>query len=452
MSRPPNILLIHSDQHRYDTLSCAGHPLVRTPCLDRLAAEGVWFTHAVTPVPICSAARASLLTGAWPTQHGCLTIPYCCETFVPARADLPTWTRLLADVGYDIRWVGKFHAEVAGAPTDHGVREFIGLSGYKEYRKQRGLPPPPTGLFGAVDRGVMSEDSSLAWQARQVVRLLGSLSSADRPFVLRWDPPEPHLPNHVPDDEAGLYPPDQIAPWPGFPDPLTGKPPAQRRTRLRWGTDTMTWAQWQPVVSRYLATVDLLDRQIGVVLDALKRLRLHDRTVVIYTADHGDMCGSHGMMDKHYCMYDDILRVPLIVRGPGLAPGRCDALVSSEVDLARTILALAGVNAPPSFVGNDLLALARGEVSAPPDAFVQYFGTQQGLYSSRALRSRRWKYVYNPTAFDELYDLVLDPGELHNRVDDPACSAVLDACRQRMGEWMARLQDPLSPPLWTWPV
>ncbi|MFN4242591.1 MAG: sulfatase-like hydrolase/transferase [Tepidisphaerales bacterium] len=451
MPEPLNILLIHADQHRHDCLGISGHPLLRTPHLDRLAAEGVRFTQAVTPAPICSPARASLLTGVFPTRHGCLTIPWCCETFTSADPGLPTWTRLLADAGYDVRWVGKFHQEVAGSPADHGVREFVSLREYRAYRQARGLPPPPQGWFGAIDRGVTVEHSSLAWQARQVVRMLHEQAAGGRPFVLRWDPPEPHLPNHVPEDEAGLYPPETIPPWPSFPDPLHHKPPAQRRSRLRWGTEGMTWAQWQPVVSRYLATIDLLDRQVGRVLATLQGLGLLDRTLVIYSADHGDFCGGHGMMDKHYAMYDDIVRVPLICRFPGVAPSVCHAPVIHALDLATTIVTAAGLQPPPSFCGQDLRGLSRGEITPRDSAFVQYFGTQQGLYSSRALRTDRWKYVYNPAAFDELYDLHADPGELHNRADDPACAAVLEACRERMGRWMSEAGDPLSPPLWTWP-
>jgi arylsulfatase A-like enzyme len=315
------------------------------------------------------------------------------------------------------------------------------------------LPPPPGGLFGAVDVGVRAEETSIAYQADHALRMLREAAGGGGPFFLRWDPPEPHLPNHVPEEDAGLYPPAKIPPWPSFPDPLVGKPPAQRRTRQRWGTDEWGWEKWQPTVSRYLATIDLLDRQIGRLLAELDRLGLTDNTLVVYTTDHGDMCGGHGMMDKHYCMYDDILRLPLLVRFPGrvASSSTCDALVSHEIDLARTLLSAAGIPVPPSFVGQDLLALSAGALEPRSDVLVQYFGTQQGLYSSRALCTHDWKYVYNPAAFDELYRLPTDPGELTNRVEDPTCAEILLDLRQRLGRQMTAIRDPLNPPLWTWP-
>lgn len=458
MSRP-NVLLIHSDQHRWDCLGVHGHPFLRTPNLDRLAAGGVDFTHAFTPNPVCSPARACLQTGAWATTHRCVTIPGT-EAFQSADPALPVLTQLLADAGYRVAHVGKFHSEVRGGPTDHGAVEYVPGGRYKRWREVLGLPPQPRtqGWFGETDPHVTPEQSALAWQAGEVVRLLeesvSEVAETGRPFFVRWDPVEPHLPNVVPEPYASMYPPATIPPWPGFPDPLQGKPDAQRRTRERWGVDQWTWDDWSQVVGRYLGEVSLLDAQVGRLLDTLERLGVAENTLVVYTPDHGDMCGSHGMMDKHFVMYDDILRVPLLLRWPGVLPAGavCDAFVSQELDVARTLLAVAGVEAPPSFVGRDLVAEATGRADSPPrpDIFSQYQGTHQGLYSLRALRDRRWKYVFHPVSRDELYDLDADPGELVNRADDPACADVLRRMRERMGEWMREIRDPLSPPLYSW--
>lgn len=452
MDERPNILLIHSDQHRFDCLGVNGHPLAVTPNLDRLAGQGANFTHAFTPNPVCSPARACLQTGTWATTHRCVTIPGT-EAFQVADPDLPVLTQLIADAGYSVGHVGKFHKEVTGGPTDHGAETYISTHAYKAWRAEQRLPPQPRqmGLYGETDPHIRPEQSTLAWQADHVLDLMDTFAGRDRPFLLRWDPPEPHLPNVLPEPYATMFPQERITPWSSFPDPLESKPEAQRRTRQRWGTDDWSWAQWAPIVQRYLGEIALLDTQVGRLLDRLDHLGLAQNTLVVYTTDHGDMCGGHGMMDKHYVMYDDVMRVPLIVRWPDvIATGQAsDAMVIHELDLARTLLGAAGAGVPATFIGLDLLDLLSGRASRP-DVFAQYQGTHQGLYSQRMLRDRQFKYVYNPVAIDELYDLAVDPGELTNLINEAGHADRLAAMRQRMAQWMVEIGDPLSTPLFDW--
>jgi arylsulfatase A-like enzyme len=152
-------------------------------------------------------------------------------------------------------------------------------------------------------------------------------------------------------------------------------------------------------------------------------------------------------------MYDDIIHVPLFMRWPGkIGPGTvCDAFVSHEIDLARTFLEVAGIDPPESFVGRNLVAEAAGELASPrEDMLCQYMGTSAALYSLRSLSTRKWKYVYHPAAFDELYDMENDRGELVNRIDDPECAEIVQRMRRRMGEWMQQVGDKTSPPLYVW--
>jgi arylsulfatase A-like enzyme len=442
----PNILLIHSDQHRYDSVGVNGHRIVRTPTLDRLAREGVNFSHAFTPCPICSPARGSLLTGAWPTAHGCLCIPHT-EHFRPMHPQFATWSQLLRDAGYWLGYVGKFHNEVAGGPTDIGFDEYSGTWPYKKWRAEQGLPPEPKehGLFGDVDHACPPEKSCLAWQADHVLRTLDHARASGQPWVMRWDPPEPHLPCRPPQQFADMYPPAAIPPWPSWPDPLEHKPEAQRRQWRIWGLENWPWEKWQPVVSRYFAIITEMDYHLGRILAALDQHGTLDNTLIIYTTDHGDFCGGHGLIDKHFSMYDDLVRVPLLLRWPGHVPAgvTCDRFVSHELDIAQTLLAAAGVTAPDTFHGCNLLDAARGHGPSRPDIFAQYFGTASGMYSQRMLRDRRFKYVYNPTAFDELYDLEHDPGEIRNLIDDAALQPELARLRQRLAAWMEEIHDPL---------
>lgn len=449
----PNIVLIHSDQHRWDCVGANRQRAIHTPHLDRLAGEGANFLHAFTPCPICSPARASLLTGAWPTTHGCLSIPNT-EIYHPARPELPLLSELLHKQGYFQGWIGKFHAEVRGLPTDHGVNRFVPVADYDAWREEQGLPPLPdwTGsLFGRVDEACPPEASSLAWQAGKCLDFLERATRQPAtPFFLRWDPPEPHLPCLPTPPFAALYDPQTLEPWQSFPDPLINKPDCQRRQRDIWGIHGWKWQDWAPVAARYHAVVTELDAQIGRLLAYLDARGLTENTLVIYSSDHGDFCGGHGLIDKHFSMYDDITRVPLILRWPGrVCPGHVErGFVSAQLDIARTILSAAGIPAPDSFVGTDLVALAAGRIAPRPHIMAQYFGTESGSYSSRMLRTDRFKYCYNPVARDELYDLVADPGEIVNLIDDSAYAGDLRELRQLLAEEMRRAGDPLLN-LWT---
>jgi len=444
---PCNIVLIHSDQHRADALGCDGHPQLRTPHLDRLASEGVRFEHAFTPTPICTPARASLITGQWPTRHGCMNIPTG-ETYHPMRPGTPTLFEQLADAGYDIRFAGKFHGETAGPPTRYGVREFIAQGAYNKWRRDQGYPDRPRtrGWFGEADPHIPPEASRLAWGAQTAIRMMEEAHAGGGPFMVRWDPSEPHLPCIAPEPYASMYAPETIEPWASFPDPLEDKPYVQSLQRRRWGVADWDWSQWAPVVSRYFGEISLLDAQVGRILEAIDRLGIAERTLVIYTSDHGDFCGGHGMMDKHYSAYEEIMRVPLIMRQPEVLPAGAvhEGFVAHSIDLASTICAAAGLEPPDTFMGRDLIPeLTRGDAPRRADIFGMYQGCQMGLWSTRMIRDRRYKLVYHATERPEVYDLEADPGEIHNRAADPAMRPEIERLAGRLIAWMASIDDPL---------
>ena len=433
---------------RYDCLGAHGHPLVRTPNLDRLAAEGRDFSFAFSPQPVCSPARACLATGAWATTHGCLAIPGV-EHYQPADPKLPVLSELLHAAGYFQAHIGKFHGETAWTPDRLGVDVFVPESDYAEWRSAKGRAERPSsgGWLGEVDPYIVSEESRLAWGAGEAIAMIRHGAKSGRPFFIRWDPSEPHLPNCVPEPFATMYPSDSVPPWPSANDPLDGKPFIQAQQRRTWGVEDWAWKDWAPIVGRYLGEITLLDQQVGRLLEELDRLGLHEQTLVVFTSDHGDFCGGHGMIDKHYAIYDDIVRVPLLMRWPGLitAGETSDAMIVHEIDLARSLIEVAGIEAPPSFVGHNVIDLTSDN---RPDVFAQYHGAQFGLYSERMVRDRKWKYVWNPTDRDELYDLDNDPGERHNRARDPQVADRLAGMRRRLVDWMQSIDDPLANP-WT---
>ncbi len=451
-----NILLIQADQHRYDCLGSNGGgtvgALLQTPTLDQLARDGINFTHAFCPVPVCTPARTSLLTGLWPLQHGCI-MNHDTEAGRSMFAGLPTFSELLRAAGYYLGYVGKWGVDAQRGPTAFGFHDYVPERNYATWRKAQNLPPKPSTnrWFGEIDTAITPDQTALAWGARETIQLLQKAAGQAEPFFIRWDPSEPHLPNVVPEPYASMYAPQTIPPWRSFPDPLLNKPYIQQQQLRTWGLDGWSWAQWAPIVARYLGEITLLDHQVGRVLAALEELGLAKNTVVIYTADHGDLCGGHGMIDKHFVMYEELVRVPLIMRWPGKinAGSTSAAFISSGLDLAVTFCALAEVTPPPTFCGSNLLAVAAGTAAAlRQDIFTSYYGNQFGLYSQRMVRDRRWKYVWNATAEDELYDLASDPGEITNLATHAAAAPELARLRLRLLAWMEQTQDRLLN-LWT---
>jgi arylsulfatase A-like enzyme len=178
-------------------------------------------------------------------------------------------------------------------------------------------------------------------------------------------------------------------------------------------------------------------------LEKLRELGIEDDTLIIYTTDHGDMCGGHGMMDKHFVMYEDVVHIPLIMRYPPLLPqGKvCDEFVINEIDLATTFLSLARLPIPETFKGKDLIRIARGEDKGREDALSIYHGAQLGSWTQRMVRDREWKYVWNASGEDELYNLKEDPGELRNLVEEPAYKGELARLRKRLVQWMEEVND-----------
>ena len=456
MTQRPNILLLQSDQHRYDCVGIHGHPLLETPHLDALASQGTRFSHAFCPIPVCIPTRNSLVYGVWPTRH--LSIAnWDTEAPRPARDDLPAWPNLLADAGYHLGLVGKWHVHPTRGPEEFGHAEHVPLEHYRDWRAAQGLSRHLTEnrYFGCTDAEARPDQTQLAWGADRVIEMIRA-NAGRQPFCITWCTEEPHPPCQPPEPYASMYPPKEIPPWPSYPDPLESKPYIQAQQRRSWGIESWSWERWAPIVGRYLGVVRLLDDQVGRILAALDELGLAEDTLVVYTPDHGDTCGGHGMFDKHYILYDDVVRVPLMVRWPGHVPAGavCDAFVSNSLDLAATFCQAAGVPTPATFQGQSLLPLmapipgtaipgAGDTTNARDDIYATYFGNQFGLYSQRMVRDRRWKYIYNATAEDEMYDLATDPGEVRNRALDPSCAQDLARLRQRMVDWMEASEDPL---------
>lgn len=478
MAKPPNVVLIMTDQLRDDVV---GGGTVRTPRLDRFAAEGLRLTRAFTPCGICSPARNSILTGRYPHGHGVVnnvTGPDAVADDV--RPDLPLLPRLLADAGYRTGHVGKYHVAAHEAPKRHGFTDahapwmFWEDTEYHAWRAAKGYPvdpadpasiapvsawttPQPLTPAGAARRQqrgfpimgkeeVPPEATHPAYLVDRAVGLLDEYLAGDDPFFLTLSFLGPHWPHLLPEPYWSMYDPAAIEPWPNFAETFEGKPGAQRKSMAHHGVEGWTWDDWRPVVATYFGSVTFHDLLIGRFLDALADRGLDD-TLVVATADHGDMTGSHRQFNKGPYGYEELYRIPMMARWPGrIAPGSRSEAFTSLLDLMPTFLAAAGVAVPEGLHGRDLAPVLAGDVPEDwPDSFVaEYSGNEFGLYSQRILRTERYKFVYNPHDLDELYDLETDPHELVNLAEDPAFATLRRELEAKVWAWMDATGDPLA--------
>ena len=352
MTEQPNIIMIVTDQERFDALGCNGGKICKTPNLDALALDGVRFEHAYTPTALCSPARGSLITGLFPHAHGVLNNTHDDPALAHELDRVhPTSARLLNAAGYRLGYVGKWHLGREQGPAEHGfhddrsVKYDVALA-----ETDRPLNNPHRVHVGRESMVIAGTDpltpaeTDTALQTNAAIELLGTYASLDRPFMLRVDYEGPHHPYMPPEPFASMYDPATIAPWVNFVDEDPYKPAAHHRLFRQRGVVGMTWEQWQPIISLYYGFVSFIDSEIGRILDTIDGLNLAGETVVIHTTDHGDMAGSHGgHFNKGPIMYEELYHVPLIVRDPrqSTGSGTCSALVST-LDLMPTIIDLAG--------------------------------------------------------------------------------------------------------------
>jgi arylsulfatase A-like enzyme len=446
LSKRPNILFILSDQHRYDCIGYSRDYPVKTPNLDRLAEEGTSFTNAYTPIPLCCPARQALLHGKRPESFHA----FWNADLVPNHELQPNayaWPRELAEHGYQTGYIGKWHVHREHGPSEYGFRDYISESDYKAYRL--GKYPGVTfkkGFYGEVDP-VALKDTRTHWLADKTINLMEQYNQSGEPWLIRLDFPEPHLPCQPHQSFLDRYDGVVIPPWRSLNDTFRNKPYIQEQQLLNWGLENYTWEDWEPIVRRYYAIITQMDAAIGIVLDKLRSLGLEEDTIVVYSTDHGDMCGGHRMIDKHYILYDDVVRVPLILKYPNaISPvGRTQSeFVYNLLDLPPTLLELVGLQPQPFFHGRSLRPLLFGK---PPDDWrtevvSTYNGQQFGLYNQRMIRNDKWKYIWNMTDIDEMYELGKDPDELVNVIAEEAHAETLAELRLKLYEELKLHEDP----------
>ena len=434
-----------ADQFRYDCMGCAGERDIGTPHLDALAASGVRYTRAFAQSPVCAPARQALFSGRHPDSFGAI-LNY---DFIPTNTIKPggTWPEQLNDRGYDSAYVGKWHCSPDYGPADFGYRSAIDFGGHKALMREQYAGLEFSGGWFGCESPVALEHSETHWLAARAAECLGKFAAGGGPFHMYVDFGIPHLPCRPSAPFSGMYAGTPIPPWDGFGDTFEGKPYIHRQQPVNWQIDGYSWADFEPAVRRYYAMVSQLDDAIGKILRALDGSGLRDSTIVVFTSDHGDMCGSHGMLDKHCVMYEDIVRVPLVVRVPGAAPFACADFVSNALDLPVTLRELLGL--PEDAGAHGLpLTLAGGRTNGRRYITSSGSGQQFGLFTTRMIRGDRYKYVWNPTDTDEFYDLGADPGEKRNLINRPEHAAAVTQMRRDLHADLASHGDPFATSGW----
>lgn len=438
MADRPNILWYCTDQQRFDTIAALGNPHVQTPTLDRLVSEGTAFTHAYCQSPICTPSRASFMTGMYPSRaHNCRNGN---ESF-PNHP--PLISKMLADAGYDCGMVGKFHLQSSGHRTeprlDDGYRfwrfshaprdDWPQGHDYAEWVRAKG---GDLDTLRHSDDHVPTELHQTTWTTECALEFLRE--KRDQPWFLTLNPYDPHPPFIPPRNYAEKFDPQTL------PGPYFQESDLETQNRLK-AIDFQTASRnpkdfdGQLIQSLYYAMIAQIDDQFARLLSYLEQTGQRHNTVIIFTSDHGEMLGDHGLLYKGCRFYEGLVRVPLIFSWPGqIQTGlQCDALVEL-LDLSATMLELGGVELPDSHQGKSLLPIMQGETS--PDyhrSFVrcEYYDALDTSFvngdSSFATmyRNRRYKLVvYHGHNLGELYDLQRDPWEFENLWDDPTHQAL----------------------------
>jgi len=442
-----NVVLLMTDQQRFDMIGALGNTPVRTPNLDRLAARGVHFTHATTPHPLCGPARHAMFTGVGLSAEEPQLNKACWR---PDGRFIP---EILAAAGYRTGGFGKFHFFPVRAHhgfQHYAMNEELDPGSYREdsdylvYLKEKGLGhiPYTSGVRGPLyfqpQRSLIPEEHhETKWVADRALEFLHSFHRS--PFFLFASWLQPHFPVNVPDRFADLYRTDDM------PDP-----PFSESETLPWicamqknasdlldpATGLLDRVRMRRVKALYYASITFIDEQIGRVLDELERKGLLDDTLIIFTSDHGELLGDHQSFTK-MCGYEGSVRVPLILAGPGITGGGRSSELASLYDLAPTIYEFTGVPPPPAnrMLGSSLFG-DRETVRAREEVFFD-LGTGRDCFVG--IRTRRWKYnYYAANGLRQLFDLENDPDELRNlcleNADGP--SREVAAClHRRLLEW-----------------
>ena len=428
-SKPLNVLFLFPDQMRAQAMGCMGHPDVKTPHLDNLAAEGLLFRNHFANTPVCCPARANILTGKYAHANGMIA------NDLRLRESETSVAELFQQAGYRTGFVGKWHLD--GGKREPGwIPPGERRQGFEFWAaNQVSHSHFDTHYFRDTDEPIpIKKFEPEAWVDLGIEFLEGSTED-DRPFFLTVQMGPPHDPYIAPEKYMAMYDPEKIELRPNF----DGDTSDRELTPVPYPA-----VPGRKEIAAYYAMITAVDDQVGRILGELDRLGLRDNTVVIVSSDHGAMLGSHGMRLKRK-PWEESTRVPGIVRHPKTEAGRVTEAFFSHVDIAPTLLSLCGIDVPADMQGADLSPVIRGDSEQGPDtAFFQIFGPFHAggvEFGWRGVRTDRYMYARKKDEPWVLYDLQEDPYELKNLAGDPAAAEIRSELEAKITDWMEKIGD-----------
>ncbi|MBM3737041.1 MAG: sulfatase [Acidobacteria bacterium] len=413
-ARRPNVVVMLTDDQRWDCMSCAGHPFLKTPHMDRLAAEGVRFTNAFVTTSLCSPSRASLLSGLYAHSHGVT------NNFTEYPESLESYPRILQSEGYQTAYFGKWHMGENNDSPRPGFHHWVSHRGQGLYNDTEfninGKREKVRGYYTTV-----VTDMAVDWLAKQ-----------SSPFCMILGHKAPHSAN-IPEpkyehlfDGVDIKPPETVS------DTGEGKGEWVRQRLATWhGIKGPLYGnkEYGKFVRTYLATIPSIDDSVGRIYEALQKRGDLDNTLFVFLADNGCLLGEHGAVDKRV-MWEESIRVPLLVRYPErLRTAAVRAEMVLNIDFASAVLDFCGARPLAKSHGRSWKAVAEGtERGWRKSWYYEYNFENEFPYTPnvRGVRTDGWKYIHYPngegqpdTQMAELYDLANDPKETRNRISDP---------------------------------
>lgn len=438
----PNIVILFSDDQRFDTIRALGNREIRTPNLDRLVRRGTAFDHAFimggTIPAICAPSRAMLLTGQTLFHiHDSIVEPK--EAPQRPRRPFEMFPETFAKAGYATFGAGKWHNGpplFARAFPQHGGPVMFG--GMSDHDKVPVQEFDPSGRYDKSRTHPGEKFSSELFTDAAVEFLRGY--QGDQPFLMYVAYTAPHDPRTPPQEYRRMYPPEKIKLPPNF---MAQHPFDNGELKIR--DENLAPFPRTPEVIRehiaeYYGLITHLDAQIGRVLDALADTGRLDNTIIVFAGDNGLAVGRHGLMGKQN-MYEHSIRVPLILAGPGIPKGKRTAAMCYLLDIFPTLCDLTGVTIPTTVEGQSLLPVLHGKPGGRDSIFAAYRNLM------RAVRTERWKlnvYFVKGARTIQLFDLDRDPWEMNNLAEEPAQRERVKEMQALLARWMAEVDDPLQ--------
>jgi len=435
----PNIVFILVDDLRWDELGCAGHPYIKTPNIDRIAREGAMFRNAFMTTPLCSPSRASFLTGQYAHANGITDN----VDRSAASHKLVTFPLLLHQSGYETAFVGKWHMGNDDTPRP-GFDRWVSFKGQGAYYdpdiNEDGKSVKPAGYITDLLNGYAVEfikrrrdKPFLVYLAHKAIHPEanqnndGSVNLADSE---RFMPAERH---------KNLYAGKTVPRRPNAMRAPVGKPALERRIGELPPLGAATGTRDEAILGRQ-RSLSAIEEGVGEILSALKETGQLDNTLIVFTSDNGYFYGEHGLSVERRLAYEESIRMPLLVRYPRMIKaGTAPDEIALNIDLAPTLLSVAGASAPGDMQGRSLAPLLKGEKVKWRDSFlIEYYSDRvfprMERMGYKAARNGRWKYIHylELEGMDELYDLKTDPYEMKNLINHPGAKKALGEMKQEM--------------------